>query len=311
MSFPDLELGPIPPPSLSLETERTSPPPTKGFIAVTSKITSDPDKSTTIYRRFDALSARNLLFYQAELAELEDLQKQYDEDDRKARDAASIECQREWDAFVRCAREEGREKSKMDLAMRIREVLAKYHEALTKHQTLLNTPPAAKTTIKAMQNWFCPVNSKPHLWGASERIYFDPHDLVALRVPADHDRLLKFIQNNFGIFFAYSSSNAGSGGNQLLISHPHLSTFTAVLSTALAFLLLFGATASLYFVKNPTASLCMVGGWTMLFAVCIGILTNAKRDQIFAATAAYAAVLVVFVSGNLSGVGARCGCVSG
>jgi hypothetical protein len=128
MSFTDLELGPIPPPSLSLETERISPPPTKGFIAVTSKITSDPDKSTTIYRRFDALSARNLLFYQAELAELEDLQKQYDEDDRKARDTASIECQREWDAFVHCAREEGREKRKMDLAMRIREVLAKYRE---------------------------------------------------------------------------------------------------------------------------------------------------------------------------------------
>jgi hypothetical protein len=31
------------------------------------------------------------------------------------------------------------------------------------------------------------------------------------------------------------------------------------------------------------------------------LLTNARRDQIFAATAAYAAVLVVFVSGNLGG----------
>jgi len=43
----------------------------------------------------------------------------------------------------------------------------------------------------------------------------------------------------------------------------------------------------------------MLGGWTVLFAACVGWLTNAKRDQIFAATAAYAAVLVVFVSGNL------------
>ena len=39
----------------------------------------------------------------------------------------------------------------------------------------------------------------------------------------------------------------------------------------------------------------------MLFATCVGWLTNARRDQIFAATAAYAAVLVVFVSGTLSG----------
>lgn len=50
---------------------------------------------------------------------------------------------------------------------------------------------------------------------------------------------------------------------------------------------------------NPDALLGMLGGWTVLCAVCVGWLTNAKRDQIFAATAAYAAVLVVFVSGTL------------
>lgn len=40
----------------------------------------------------------------------------------------------------------------------------------------------------------------------------------------------------------------------------------------------------------------------MLFAACVGILTNARRDQIFGATAAYAAVLVVFVSSDLGGI---------
>jgi hypothetical protein len=39
----------------------------------------------------------------------------------------------------------------------------------------------------------------------------------------------------------------------------------------------------------------------VLFATCVGWLTNARRDQIFAATAAYAAVLAVFVSGTLGG----------
>lgn len=45
----------------------------------------------------------------------------------------------------------------------------------------------------------------------------------------------------------------------------------------------------------------MLSGWTVLFAACVGFLTNARRDQIFGATAAYAAVLVVFISGNLGG----------
>lgn len=62
---------------------------------------------------------------------------------------------------------------------------------------------------------------------------------------------------------------------------------------------------SLYFVHNPYAILGMLGGWTVLFAICVGWLTNARRDQIFAATAAYSAVLVVFISGSLGGASAN------
>ena len=46
----------------------------------------------------------------------------------------------------------------------------------------------------------------------------------------------------------------------------------------------------------------MPGGWTVLFAVCVGWLTNSRRDQILTTTAAYCAVLVVFSCGTLGGV---------
>ena len=104
----------------------------RGFALVASKIASDIDKTTTIYRRFDELSARNLLFYQAELAELEDQQKGLDDEDRNAKDQASIEYQRDWNEFERHAREEEngmvqkREKEKMELLMKIRKKLEKY-----------------------------------------------------------------------------------------------------------------------------------------------------------------------------------------
>lgn len=113
------------------DIELAHPNPCDGFIAVSSKIASDPDKSTTIYRTFDALSARNLIFYQAELAELEHQQKHHDEEDRNARERGEKEpilCQRDWETFVRSSQNDGREKQKMDLAMRIREVLEKYRE---------------------------------------------------------------------------------------------------------------------------------------------------------------------------------------
>ena len=53
--------------------------------------------------------------------------------------------------------------------------------------------------------------------------------------------------------------------------------------------------------KSEKALLGMLSGWTVMFAACVGILTNARRDQVFGATAAYSAVLVVFVSGDLGG----------
>ena len=43
----------------------------KGFASLAAFIAADPGKSTTIYRRFDRLSARNLLHLQSELIELE------------------------------------------------------------------------------------------------------------------------------------------------------------------------------------------------------------------------------------------------
>jgi hypothetical protein len=135
----DLELGQVsepssePAPTPSSVSEQPAAPSSEGFIGLAAKIAADPDKSTTIYRRFDALSARNLLFYQAELAELEEQQNQYDKEDQKARDQLnqeSIECQHDWETFANRAKDVGRERSKMELAMKIRITLEKYRECL-------------------------------------------------------------------------------------------------------------------------------------------------------------------------------------
>ncbi|CZR64985.1 uncharacterized protein PAC_14885 [Phialocephala subalpina] len=291
---------------------------TRGFALLASKINSDIDKISTIYRRFDELSARNLLFYQAELAELEYELKRLDDEDRKAKDEISVACQRDWSTFARHAASadrgsadrgatKAREKQKMEHTMKIRDILEKYQTtdaALAAHQLLLNCPPPSKNTITALRNWFFQNTSgtkngdkSPHLWGASSTIFSIPRDLVALRVPADQDRLSSFIHNNFGAFFQTSAAD----GRTTYTSEKAISRFVAILSTILAAVMLFGAIISLYAVKSEKALLGMLSGWTASFAACVGLLTNARRDQVFGATAAHAAVLVVFVSGNLGG----------
>src|SRR5450432_3443155 len=81
--------------------------PINGFPRVADKIASDPDKTTTIYRRFDRLSARNLLYLEAELAELEALQDKQDDDDLRFRknDDATGRCHHDWNMFESCANE--------------------------------------------------------------------------------------------------------------------------------------------------------------------------------------------------------------
>lgn len=72
------------------------------------------------------------------------------------------------------------------------------------------------------------------------------------------------------------------------------------MSTVVAAGLLIGAIVGLYIEPNPVARLTMISCFTALFALNVGLLTNAGRAEVFASTAAYAAVLVVFVSRNLS-----------
>lgn len=82
------------------------------------------------------------------------------------------------------------------------------------------------------------------------------------------------------------------------ISERRLQLFVTFINILVTFALLFGAIYHLYSV-NTTKKLGLVAFYTVLFAVCVGLFTNAKRSEVFGACAAYAAVLVVFISGNV------------
>jgi hypothetical protein len=82
-------------------------------------------------------------------------------------------------------------------------------------------------------------------------------------------------------------------------SESRLRLAVAIINLILAAVLLFGAIYNLYLVTDNDKRLGLIAGYTVAFAVCVGFATNAKRSEVFATCAAYAAVLVVFVSGNL------------
>jgi hypothetical protein len=61
----------------------------------------------------------------------------------------------------------------------------------------------------------------------------------------------------------------------------------------------------LYLVTNDRIRFALIAIFISLFAVAVSVLSDARRPEMFAATAAYAAVLVVFVSGDLSSGGPK------
>ena len=102
----------------------------RGYPSLAAFIASDCDHSTSIYRRFDRLSARNLLYLQSELAELEATQDALDSEDHQA-STHDKQCLRNWQKLRERAKSPGnvKERRRLDLALEIRKKLQEYRES--------------------------------------------------------------------------------------------------------------------------------------------------------------------------------------
>ena len=141
----------------------------------------------------------------------------------------------------------------------------------------------------------------PKLAGISADLYDNRSDLISLVSTKDEDRLTTLLREHCPSLFLRrreTSQNAFSTAVRSL-SEYRLSLAVGLINIVVAAGMLFGAIYNLYYVQDKTTRLGLVAGYTVAFALCVGLFTNARRSEIFGTCAAYAAVLVVFVSGNL------------
>lgn len=198
-----------------------------GFGDLAKFIASDHDGDTAIFRRFDILSARNLLYLQSELAELEYLQCQYDEEDARDGVQAGLSkpinlASRDWSSFNRGANDSNspineRLKKRMDLVVAIREKLKEYRmlsqpreqpfhpansifsgEALVLESTILSMRRPSMQAHGAFNRQFWNERhgqrSFPALEGYGETLYEDRAQLVALKRADNEDRLTHILR---------------------------------------------------------------------------------------------------------------------
>jgi hypothetical protein len=123
-------------------------------------------------------------------------------------------------------------------------------------------------------------------------------DLITLQKPLETDHLSRLLRDHW---LFKNRSTTDPLDRTALFRDSHIVRTVATLDLIFAAILLVGAIVTLYSVSSAEAKLGLVAMFTMLFAATVALCTNAKRAEVFAATAAYAAVLVVFVSGDLGG----------
>jgi hypothetical protein len=268
------------------------------------------DETLSIYRRFASLGARNLTYLQAELQYLEQQLDDIDKEDKKLLDNNGTSNEkhminaaaRAWEAFSGLAEDgDERQKKKMELILRIREVMKLYGKNERETQQNIRLMSVEKATLRRSQilalgkpkdslagftNWF--RSRKPFL-GSSWHLLDDEDDLMALKAEPDADRLSTFIQRYFGYYLRVPKADMPeSWEGMYYFPNERVVWVVAILSVLLAAILLFGAILALYFVpaEQMGRRLIVVGCFTTGFAASIGLLTNAKRVEIFAATAA-------------------------
>lgn len=184
-----------------------------GYPSLAAFIASDRDRTTFIYKRFDELAARNLLYLQSELAELNCKQREFDQEDVVA-DMHTKQCARNFIDFQNAASPANgdmKQKERWKLTRQVRETLKEYREALLFESTLANLPSPSKGTLRAFQDVYYNQAGDmserfPTLGGHSAGLYDDIEDLVSLRVRETSDRLTNFVHERLGCLFPVSGA---------------------------------------------------------------------------------------------------------
>ena len=123
-----------------------------GFASVADFIAKDQDNTSTIYRRFDRLAARNLLYLQSKLQKLEAIQDELDKEVLLTSGRRSKRAATSWEDFEDLARTGEDEKRRMDMAEELQRTMKAYRKS-----TFKRTYSGSILTDRQMRRFFYTV----------------------------------------------------------------------------------------------------------------------------------------------------------
>ncbi|PLN75782.1 hypothetical protein BDW42DRAFT_32470 [Aspergillus taichungensis] len=291
-----------------------------GYDRIAAVLASDPP--LMFVRRFARLNAKNILYYQAELGDLEaDLEEMISID----RDIAFHEGGNEKYYPFSIGHLKGSLGTSENVSVQwkqfleIRKLLKEYNEALIQQSQLMRLRSPDEAELAGFRDWLGSLEGGPirkHHWD-------DKNDLVAIYARqdgADHftrwiyrkalpwfhhcwGHRLKVISETIYTYIKYPSKtltqlqeNRDPELGLYLYRDGPIKSFTNALSICISGLLPASSILVLFFVKSVTLRLVIIFIYNITFAMVLGIMVKAKRSEMFAASTAFAAVQVALIT---------------
>ncbi|KAH6664963.1 hypothetical protein B0J14DRAFT_661073 [Halenospora varia] len=226
-------------------------------------------KSAAIFRRYDELALSNILRLSSKLTDIATSIKRihYLEQDERPANAAILD-------------------------QKLSETLKEYYVSLDLYSKMLSFDAPASRTVEAIQKWLRLKKINEH------DIEVEGHgypDLISLHAAGDNDLLSRLASTWLKVFFIdYRNSKRNE---YYYLDERRIRRVVTFVGMVLAVGFLVGAMWVLWREGDDMiAKLATVTGFVVGFGIWVGFFTSAGRKEVITATAAYAAVLVVFVS---------------
>ncbi|KAK0736015.1 hypothetical protein B0T21DRAFT_366127 [Apiosordaria backusii] len=242
--------------------QTSAPPTTKNAAAIALSETMGSADNWAVFRGFHALNVRNILHLQTQLDEL-----------ARKQDDPSFNM------------------NELD------EVLHKYNRALFAYGRICELQEPEMADLASIHRYSrSKLGSYPDVWAFLSRAHDDMVNgagsgMVALYSNPDSGVLFSLAHK---LVKALSPKKTGVR----IWSDATTTKVTRSLLGILSVCLLLVPIVILYFVKDGFKPLIIMAVWTIAFSAAMSLLTEAKYSEILVAAATYAAVMVVFISGE-------------
>ncbi|KAI9690365.1 MAG: hypothetical protein M1822_009327 [Bathelium mastoideum] len=270
------------------------------------------DQNFTLYRGFSYLHSRVLLHLQEEVSALERELDERDKEDEADGNSARLRCI-EQDKVD--ARDEEEERPRHEIIADIRKKLVEYDEVLIKAREMVSFQRPADRDYRSVRTWL--FNTRP-IVDEEEAFIRCKEDIVTLRHGrecAGFDGLVESVLKRMNcrltrlIFCTRELRHKTKDKHVYYFSPGRVDTLVGLIITIVIFVLLILPVVAMYRLTsfgngNQRSTFQAIGVlivFTLLFSGAMAALTKARRHELFAASAAYCAVLVVFIS-NFSSV---------